>query len=148
MGSTTEVICSQRQRKRISLAGWEAIQGYMYITPWVVGFLAFTLGPMLASLYLSLTTYRMVRAPVFVGLTNYLNLFKDPLTWKSLENTVYYAGIFVPVGIATARSTIHEPAGTSQRSVPSASTCPERSTTASGQVTSSTRSGSAGVGHV
>jgi multiple sugar transport system permease protein len=86
----------------MSLAGWEAIQGYIYITPWIVGFLAFTLGPMLASLYLSLTTYRMVRTPVFVGLTNYVNLLKDPLTWKSLGNTIYYAAIFVPVSIISS----------------------------------------------
>jgi len=89
----------RRSAKRLGLAQREAILGYLYITPWVLGFLIFTLGPMLASLYLSLTSYRMVKAPTFVGLQNYGKLFVDPLTWKSLGNTLYYAAIFVPLNI-------------------------------------------------
>jgi multiple sugar transport system permease protein len=54
---------------------------------------------MLASAYLSFTTFPLVDAPRFVGLANYTRMFQDPTFWKSLENTYYYAGIAIPVGI-------------------------------------------------
>jgi multiple sugar transport system permease protein len=86
-------------RIRLSMAQREAIQGYLYLMPWILGFLIFTLGPMLASLCLSLTSYKMVKPPRFVGLVNYARLFKEPLFWKSLGNTFYYTFIFVPLSI-------------------------------------------------
>ena len=54
---------------------------------------------MLASMYLSLTQYTMMAPPRFVGLRNYLHVFNDRLFWKSLQNTAYYALIFVPISI-------------------------------------------------
>jgi len=81
------------------MAQREALQGYLYITPWIVGFLIFILGPMLVSLFLSLTEYNIVNSPKFAGLTNYYTLAQDPLFWKSLGNTVYYAFLFVPLNI-------------------------------------------------
>lgn len=76
---------SPRQRRK-------AIEGYLFISPWVIGFLAFTFGPMLASLYFSLTEYAIVKPPTFVGLANYrYALFEDPLFWSSLGRTFYYA---------------------------------------------------------
>lgn len=89
-------------RRRLSMAQRESLEGYLYILPWVLGFLIFTLGPMLASLYLSLTTYEILSPPDFVGLDNYKVLVQEPLFWKSLGNTLYYAGIFVPVNIAAS----------------------------------------------
>jgi multiple sugar transport system permease protein len=82
------------------MARWEALQGYLYISPWVLGFVFFTLGPMLASVYLSLTEYTMIQPPRFIGLSNYTRLVTDRLFWKSLGNTAYYAVIFVPLSIA------------------------------------------------
>lgn len=78
----------------------EAWQGFLCASPWVVGFLAFTLIPMAASFYLSFTRYRIVRAPQFTGIENYrYALFEDYLFWHSLSRTGLWALWTVPLGI-------------------------------------------------
>jgi multiple sugar transport system permease protein len=79
----------------------EAIEGYLYITPWLLGFLILTLGPMLASLYFSFTRYSIVRAPVWIGLDNYVRALsgKDQLFWSSLWRTTVFAFYYVPLGV-------------------------------------------------
>jgi multiple sugar transport system permease protein len=77
----------------------EAATGYMFVSIWVIGFIIFTLGPMLASLYFSFTDYDIVSSPVWVGLKNYINLFSDPLFWKSIQVTLYYAVLSLPLGL-------------------------------------------------
>ena len=73
--------------------------GYIFILPWVVGFLLFTAGPMLASVALSLTKYNLAEIR-FVGLENYRSLIADdPLFWKSLWNTAVYVVVSVPLGL-------------------------------------------------
>ncbi|NPV80866.1 MAG: sugar ABC transporter permease [Firmicutes bacterium] len=63
----------------------------------------FTLYPFAASIYYSLTDYSVLNAPEFVGVGNYVTLFsKDPLFWKSLYNTLYYAVISLPLQILVA----------------------------------------------
>ena len=84
----------------LTLSQREALQGLIYISPWIIGFLVFTVGPMIASAYLSLTDYNIVTPPRFAGLGNYEYMFKDRLFWKSIENTLYYTVIFVPIAIA------------------------------------------------
>lgn len=79
----------------------EIIWGIIFLSPWIAGFTLFVGGPMVASLYLSLTKYNVSRPPVFVGLKNYVYaLTEDPLFWGSLGRTFYYAVVSVPVGIA------------------------------------------------
>ena len=78
----------------------EMIEGYLYILPWLLGFLIFAAGPMLVSVFLSLTEYKIITPPDMVGLSNYARMFQDDLFWRSLWNTVYYAAVFVPVSIA------------------------------------------------
>lgn len=74
--------------------------GFLFITPWLLGFLLFTAGPMLTSLYISMTKYDL-HTMEFVGGENYRRLFmKDELFWKSLTNTISYGLISVPLGIA------------------------------------------------
>jgi len=85
-----------------SLARREALWAYAFITPWVIGFLVFTVGPMLASLYFSLTDYDIVSAPRWVGLRNYVNMFHDNLFWHSLSVTFRYAVIALPLGLITS----------------------------------------------
>ena len=63
--------------------------GLLFISPWIVGFLLFTLYPIAQSLYFSLTDFTVIRDPVFIGAQNYVNLFNDPLFWMSLRNTMY-----------------------------------------------------------
>lgn len=74
--------------------------GYAFISPWLLGFLVFTAGPFVVSIYLSFTRYDIVSPPVWVGLANYHKLLTgDPLFWKSLGITFKYALVAVPVGI-------------------------------------------------
>ena len=74
--------------------------GYAFISPWLIGFIVFVLGPFLVSIYLSFTRYEVVTPPVWVGTANYKQLLAhDPLFWKSLWITLKYALVAVPVGI-------------------------------------------------
>ena len=82
----------------------EARAGYLFILPWVIGFLVFTAGPMVASLWLSFTDYSLVDAARPVGTENYRQLLEDPRVAKSLANTFVYAALFVPLGTVVALS--------------------------------------------
>jgi len=77
----------------------EALWFWFFISPWAIGFLVFTLGPIVASAYLSLTRYNLSSSPVFVGFDNYANLATDRIFWKSLQVTAYYTFLAVPLGI-------------------------------------------------
>ena len=78
----------------------EALIFYLFIAPWLIGFLAFTIGPIVASLVLSFNDYSIVVPPNFVGLKNYSGLFtEDALFAKSLYNTGYYVLFFVPLQV-------------------------------------------------
>lgn len=73
--------------------------GLLFLSPWLIGFFAFTLYPMVVSLYYSFTIYHSKRAPEWVGLENYINLFSDPDFFISLNNTLYMVVIAVPLGL-------------------------------------------------
>lgn len=71
--------------------GKENAYGYIFILPWLIGILCFTLGPMIFSLITSFTNYNMLKMD-FTGLANYKKMFfQDQLFWKALKNTLYYA---------------------------------------------------------
>ncbi len=77
--------------------------GLLFISPWIVGFFAYELYPLGASLYYSLTRYDLIRPPVFLGVKNYVDLFTtDPNFPQVLINTLYYVGFGVPLGIGFA----------------------------------------------
>jgi multiple sugar transport system permease protein len=81
----------------------EELTGWLFAMPWIVGFLLFTAGPMLYSLYTSFTTYNIIRAPVWIGLENYENIFlKDPFFWKALGNTLWMVVIKTPIAMGLA----------------------------------------------
>lgn len=80
----------------------EAFQGLMCIMPWFIGFLLFTAGPMIASLWLSTTNYEILRPISFIGLANFGKLLRDPLFAKSLFNTAFYTALYVPLHLVTA----------------------------------------------
>lgn len=86
---------------KTKLARKEALAFYVFISPWLIGFLAFTLYPMLASAYYSLTVYNVVDMR-FVGLQNFQELVADDLFYKSLWVTAKYTFVGVPLGIALA----------------------------------------------
>src|SRR5690242_14421133 len=70
-----------------TLAKREAAAGYMFVSPWLIGFTLLTLGPMIASLYFSFTQYNIVDPPKWIGTENYNRLLGDPLFWQSLKVT-------------------------------------------------------------
>jgi multiple sugar transport system permease protein len=82
---------------------WEAVEGYLFISPWLIGFFIFTLGPMLYSLYLSFTQYdpRGAAAPRWIGLANYAYAFNnvDEKFYISLVNTLVYSVVAIPLGL-------------------------------------------------
>lgn len=73
------------------------INGLLFTSPWIIGFLAFRVYPFFASLYYSFTFYPILDRPKWVGLDNYINLFDDPRFLTSLYNTSYYALGAVPL---------------------------------------------------
>ena len=86
--------------RKWTLAQRESAWAYTFIAPWIIGFLIFTLGPMLASLYFSFTDYNIIDPPTFSGLSNYQQLlFSDPLFWHSLRRTLYFAALALPLGL-------------------------------------------------
>ncbi|WP_191274447.1 carbohydrate ABC transporter permease [Neobacillus kokaensis] len=88
------------QKKKIK---WDKLVPFLFISPWVFGFLAFTLGPLLFSLVISFFDWPVVGEAKFVGIANYKTMFTDdPLFWKSLWVTVKFAAFFVPLNIITA----------------------------------------------
>lgn len=85
----------------LRLSQREAFYGYLFILPWLIGFLALRFGPMLASLFLSFTEYDILSAPQFIGFANYVKMFtEDPSFWDSLRVTLTYAIFSVPIGLA------------------------------------------------
>jgi len=76
--------------------------GLAFISPWLVGLGVFLLYPIVASLYYSFCDYSVLYQARPIGTANYVDLTKDPLFWKALLNTLYYAVISVPLGLALA----------------------------------------------
>lgn len=78
----------------------EALTFYLTVSPWVVGFVLFTLGPMVASAWYSFNKWNFISPMEFTGLDNYVQAFKDPLFVKSLVNTAYFSFGSVPLELA------------------------------------------------
>jgi multiple sugar transport system permease protein len=78
------------------MARREAAAGYLFVTPWIIGFLLFTIGPMIASLIFSLTRYDIVNPPQWVGIQNYAELLRDSVFWQSVKVTLYFALLSLP----------------------------------------------------
>jgi multiple sugar transport system permease protein len=76
--------------------------GLLFISPWLFGFLALGVFPILYTFYLSLTRYSGLRDPIFLGLGNYERMAADPQFWKATYNTLYYTLLAVPIGVVVA----------------------------------------------
>ena len=82
---------------------WKKITPYLFIAPWIIGFLVFTLGPLIFSLIISMFDWPVVGEHTFVGLGNYIEMFtQDKQVGKSLLISIRYAAIFVPLNICIA----------------------------------------------
>ena len=78
------------------------VVGLLFISPWLFGFLAFLIYPIIYTLRISFTDYTGFGEPIWVGLDNYRNLLADELFWTSLYNTLYYTALAVPIGAVVA----------------------------------------------
>ena len=87
---------------RLTLARREAIAFYVFLIPWALGFLLWTIGPLIASFVLSFARYDVITPPRLIGLKNYANIFKDDLTWQSLKVTMIYTFGSVAVRVTGA----------------------------------------------
>lgn len=99
-------IKSQKKR-HLNRKTREGLVGYLFASPWILGFLGFTLFPLCTSLYYSFTNYDLVNTPTFVGFANYTYLLtKDVFFWQTLGNTmfqVFFGTIFsIVVGLLAA----------------------------------------------
>jgi oligogalacturonide transport system permease protein len=70
--------------------------GFLFILPWFFGFLVFKAFPLLMSLYLSFTQYKIIAPPVFNGIDNFIEIFSDPAFYNSVKVTLTYALITIP----------------------------------------------------
>jgi multiple sugar transport system permease protein len=97
MGKVAVVTMKKRRLNR------GVITPYLFILPWVFGFAAFTLGPMIFSLVMSFFDWPVVGEVTFVWLQNYIAMFTDdPLFWLSLWVTVKFSLLFVPLNLLVA----------------------------------------------
>ena len=100
---TVWVLLARHGRLGYSPTRQEAVEGYLFASPWIIGFLLFTAGPIILSFFFSFCDYRVLSPARWVGTGNYRNLIgDDPLFWKSLWNTCFYALFHVPLAIAGA----------------------------------------------
>ncbi len=85
---------------KLKLRQREAILFYLCISPWLIGFVLFYLGPIIASFYISLTEWDLLTSPQFVGMDNYVRLFtRDTLALKSFKVTLVYTLVYVPLDL-------------------------------------------------
>ncbi len=99
---------SKQARQRVSAFQWKGrwespLAGYLFISPWLLGFFLLTLGPMIRSIYYSFTKFTLLDAPDWVGLRNYERIFTDDETFRqSLYVTLMFVVISVPLKLLSA----------------------------------------------
>lgn len=90
MFSTWRVLSPQARR--------EALEGYLALSPWAIGFVVFTVFPIGASIYLSFTQWTIIEPPEWIGFGNYVRMFtRDPLFWQALKVTGLFVLISLPL---------------------------------------------------
>jgi multiple sugar transport system permease protein len=89
-------------RPRRRLLWSEYRDAYLFLTPWLLGFVIFQAGPMVASLYFSMTRYEMVTPPEWVGLAQFQKLFTDDRFYLALYNSAFYVFVGVPTHLLLA----------------------------------------------
>ncbi|UAJ77794.1 sugar ABC transporter permease [Leifsonia sp. ZF2019] len=100
--TTATALRAAPQRRGTARTRREARAGYAFLSPWLIGFVALTAGPMLASLYLSFTNYNLFAAPTFIGLDNYTRLFADPNFLQAVKVTGLYVLVGTPLKLLAA----------------------------------------------
>ncbi|MCC6175958.1 MAG: sugar ABC transporter permease [Chloroflexi bacterium] len=75
------------------------LEGWAFASPWIIGFIFFTAGPMIASAVMAFMKWDLLSPPSFVGFDNFKQAANDPLVWQSLKVTTVYAIVAVPLNI-------------------------------------------------
>src|SRR6476469_938361 len=101
MAATVPAATGLARRSRWHLSQ-EAVEGYVCILPWLIGFLCFVAGPMIAALLISFTDWSLLEPPEWIGFENYRRLYNDPMFYTSLANTAYISFLAVPLQLALA----------------------------------------------
>lgn len=83
----------------MNLAWRNQVKGLLFISPWLIGVCVFTLLPVALSLYYSFCDFPLLQKPVWIGMDNYRDMAHDPVFWKSLRNTFYFAAVTLPSGM-------------------------------------------------
>ena len=92
----------EEKRRQAKEAGRDNKAGYLFLLPWLVGLVVITIGPMIASLYLSFTNYSLIQAPKFIGVDNYVRMLTDERLHNSLKVTFIYVFVSTPLQLALA----------------------------------------------
>jgi multiple sugar transport system permease protein len=96
---TTAIDVKRSTVRRLPTARWlrRNLAYFIFLAPWLIGFILWTGGPLLISIYFSLNQYDIITPAVWVGLDNYHQLFADQLFWQSLKVTSIYTFLGVPL---------------------------------------------------
>src|SRR5205823_4133000 len=87
------------QRSRMSKQTRQLAKGLAFLSPWLIGFLAFTLLPIVLAFYYSFCEFSLLKPPMFIGSDNYHELLHDEVFWRSMRNTLSYAWMALPMGL-------------------------------------------------
>ena len=102
LASPTRITQPRVRRRRWSPGvRHDLINGLLFVSPWLIGLLIFTLYPLVASFYYSFTDYNILQPPKSVGVSNYVDMFtKNHLFWTAVRNTLVFAFFSIPLNIA------------------------------------------------
>ena len=92
----------KQKRKGSVLTFRDNRNGFLFALPWIIGFLVFSLYPLIMSLYYSFTEFNPILPAKWIGLENYRRIFHDPLVLKSLKNTLFIAFVSTPLNLFVA----------------------------------------------
>ena len=92
----------EEKRLQAKEAGRDNKAGYLFLLPWLIGLIMITIGPMIASLYLSFTNYSLIQAPKWIGFDNYARMLTDERLHNSLKVTFIYVFVSTPLQLALA----------------------------------------------
>ncbi len=96
--STATLTAGTKPRRRNRLLMQEYIAFYLFASPWLIGLVVFTIGPMIASLLLSFADYAVIVPPKWIGLQNYVEMLTDDkLVWQALKVTLTYSLGAIPL---------------------------------------------------
>jgi multiple sugar transport system permease protein len=93
---------AEDRRARRKAAGRDNKAGYLFLLPWLIGLIVITIGPLIASLYLSFTEYSLIEPPKWIGIENYTRMLDDARLHNSLKVTFIYVLVGVPLQLILA----------------------------------------------